>query len=244
MKSDTPPSIRLADYRPPAFLIDHVDLTVRLDGPRTRAQATYHVRPNPAVNHNAAHARLILDADALGPVEVRVNGAQVDPVQDRKTVSFTLSAREGSRVDVATTLDPGANTALSGLYLTNNVYCTQCEAEGFRRIVPFLDRPGCAGHLHGYAGSAQEDACPVLLSNGNPAPSEDLADGWHRITWHDPHPKPSYLFALVGGRLDRVEDSFTTADGRDIALSIYVEPGKADRAGFAMQALKQIDGVG
>jgi aminopeptidase N len=238
MKSDTPPAIRLADYTPPPFLIDHVDLTVRLDGPRTRAEATYRIRPNPAVDHPMAHARLVLHADALGPVEVKVNGAPVEPDQTATEVAFVLSAREESRVDIATTLDPAANTALSGLYLTNTVYCTQCEAEGFRRIVPFLDRPDV---LATYTVTLEADkaACPVLLSNGNPCETKDLADGRHSITWHDPHPKPSYLFALVGGKLDAVRDSFTTQDGRDVALAIYVEPGKADRAAFAMLALKR-----
>jgi aminopeptidase N len=238
MKNETPPSIRLADYKPPAFLIDHVDMTVRLDGPCTQAKATYHVRPNPSLVHANGHGQLVLDADALGPVDVRVNGAQIEPQQDRKHVAFTLSTREGSKVEVATTLDPASNTALSGLYLTNGVYCTQCEAEGFRRIVPFLDRPDVLA-TYTVTLEAQQAACPVLLSNGNPSPIEALDDGWHSITWHDPHPKPSYLFALVGGHLDQVRDSFTTRDGRAIALSIYVEPGKAERATFAMQALKR-----
>lgn len=238
MKSETPPSIHLADYTPPAFLIDHVDMTVRLDGSRTQAKATYHVRPNPSVDPISGHARLVLDADALGPVDVRVNGAQIEPRQDRSQVSFTLSTREGSKVDVATALDPAANTALSGLYLTNGVYCTQCEAEGFRRIVPFLDRPDVLA-TYTVTLEAQQATCPVLLSNGNPSPIEAGDDGWHSVTWHDPHPKPSYLFALVGGQLDQVSDSFTTRDGREVALSIYVEPGKAERATFAMQALKR-----
>jgi aminopeptidase N len=238
MKSEASPTIRLADYTPPSFLIDHVQLKVRLDGASSRAEATYHMRPNPQVAQEGERAVVHLNADGLGPVELCVNGAPADFERTESYLAVMVPGDAPSTVEVATTLDPASNTSLSGLYLTNGIYCTQCEAEGFRRIVPFLDRPDVLA-TYTVTLEAHKAECPVLLSNGNPGAHEDLADGWHRITWHDPHPKPSYLFALVGGRLDRVEDSFVTADGREIGLSIYVEPGKADRADFAMQALKR-----
>ncbi|MFK7791769.1 MAG: aminopeptidase N [Devosiaceae bacterium] len=238
MKTDTSAVIRLTDYTPPPFLIDHVDLRVRLDGANTHALAHYKVRPNPAHDHKNLQAKLELDADGLTAVDVEVDGKSAPAKQDTNSVVFDVPAQQPCDVRVAVTLDPAANKALSGLYLTNSVYCTQCEAQGFRRIVPFLDRPDVLATYQVTLEARQND-CPVLLSNGNPQSTETLSDGWHRTVWHDPHPKPSYLFALVGGQLDKVEDSFTAADGRKVALCIYVEPGKADRADFAMSALKQ-----
>jgi aminopeptidase N len=238
MKTDTTPAIQLADYTPPPFLIDHVDLSFRLDGPQTKVTATYTVHPNPSAAFAGQTHSLRLDADSLGPVSVWVNGKATDALQDASSLRVTVATDTPSTLKLETVLDPAANTALSGLYLTNGVYCTQCEAQGFRRIIPFLDRPDVLA-TYTVAVEAQSQAFPVLLSNGNPIGAQVLGDGWHKTVWNDPHPKPSYLFALVGGQLERVEDSFTTADGREVALAIYVEPGKGERAQFAMGALKQ-----
>lgn len=238
MKTDTAPAIRLADYTPPPFLIDHVDLTFRLDGAASQVEARFAVRPNPAVTGQDHKTALRLDADGLGPVSVWVDGEAVTVEQDAKSLTLHVPTHQPSALRLVTQLDPASNTALSGLYLTNGVYCTQCEAEGFRRITPFLDRPDVLATYTVTIEARQAD-CPVLLSNGNPSGAETLADGWHRTVWEDPHPKPSYLFALVGGHLDKVSDQFQTADGRTVALGIYVEPGKAARADFAMSALKK-----
>ena len=142
-------------------------------------------------------------------------------------------------LETVTLCDPEANTALSGLYRSRDTYCTQCEPEGFRRITYFIDRPDA---LAVYTVRIEADAAsaPVLLSNGNPVSAGAIpGTGRHFAVWHDPHPKPSYLFALVGGNLARVPDSFTTASGREVALNIYVEPGKEDRCGWAMESLKR-----
>ena len=238
MKTDLPHYVALADYKPPAFLVDHVDLTVRLDGASTRVAGRYRMGANPAAGHDGPHALLTLDVDGIGSVEARLNGVPVTLLRAGDTL--TLDAPTGGPFELAleTTLDPDGNTALSGLYRTGGIYCTQCEAEGFRRILPFPDRPEVLA-TYTVRLEAERDACPVLLSNGNPVGEDDLGQGWHAVTWHDPHPKPSYLFALVGGRLDRLDDAFTTMEGREVALSVFVEPGKTGQAGFAMEALKR-----
>ena len=139
-------------------------------------------------------------------------------------------------LSIETLLNPSANTKLMGLYRSSGVYCTQCEAEGFRRITYFLDRPDVMA-VYTTRIEADEAEAPVLLGNGNPVERGKLPDGRHFAVWHDPHPKPCYLFALVGGRLGQIADTFTTRSGRKVELGIYVEPGKEDRAGYAMDAL-------
>ena len=133
---------------------------------------------------------------------------------------------------ITTEINPEANTTLMGLYRTSNVYCTQCEAEGFRRITYFPDRPGRACRLY-RQHLADKATAPLLLSNGNYLGGAGMGDGRHFAAWYDPHPKPSYLFALVAGDLGVVEDTFTTVSGRDVALKIYVEHGKEPRAAYA-----------
>jgi aminopeptidase N len=141
-------------------------------------------------------------------------------------------------LEIETLVDPTANTQLSGLYRSSGTYCTQCEAEGFRRITYFPDRPDVMA-VYTTRIEADKAQAPVLLSNGNLVESGDLAGGRHFAVWHDPHPKPSYLFALVGGNLSAVEDHFVTLSGRNVTLRIYVEPGKEDRCGYAMDSLKR-----
>ena len=138
-----------------------------------------------------------------------------------------------------TELDPTANTKLMGLYRSSGVYCTQCEAEGFRRITYFLDRPDVLS-VYTTRIEAERDEAPVLLGNGNLTEAGDIAGtGRHYAVWHDPYPKPAYLFAVVGGRLDKVAKSFTTVNGRDVEIAVYVEPGKGDRAAYALDALER-----
>ena len=142
-------------------------------------------------------------------------------------------------LEIVTLCDPEANTALSGLYRSRGTYCTQCEPEGFRRITYFLDRPDVLA-VYTVRIEADRALAPVLLSNGNPVAQGDIpGTGRHFAVWHDPFPKPSYLFALVGGNLACVPDSFITASGRKVALGIYVEPGKEDRCAWAMESLKR-----
>ena len=141
-------------------------------------------------------------------------------------------------LEIETLVDPTANTQLSGLYRSSGNYCTQCEAEGFRRITYFPDRPDVMA-VYTTRIEADKKETPVLLSNGNLVDSGDLPGGRHFAVWHDPFKKPSYLFALVGGNLSAIEDTFRTMSGRDVVLRIYVEPGKQDRCGYAMDALKR-----
>lgn len=233
MKSDTPPDVRLTDYKAPGFLIEHVDITVRLDGPATTVRAQFVATPN-----GEAPGTLVLNEDGLGEVSILVDGQETSFQRGPESILLAVAQDRPSSVDVRLVLDPDTNTSLSGLYRTKGVYCTQCEAEGFRRILPFLDRPDALS-TYTVRMEARQSECPVLLSNGNLVGTEMLEDGWHAAIWHDPHPKPSYLFAMVGGTLDKISDTFETADGRSVELAIYVEPGKSERAHFAMDALKR-----
>ena len=239
MRNEDPRTIRLADYAAPAFLIDEVKLDVALDPKATRVHSTLSVRRNP--DGKTADAPLILDGEKLTLHEVKLNGETVSPnryqVDEAQLTLFDMP--EGTfTLEVVTTCAPEENTALTGLYLSSDIYCTQCEAQGFRRITYFPDRPDVMATYRTRIEASKEEA-PVLLSNGNLEASGDLEGGRHFAEWHDPFPKPSYLFALVGGKLGHVEDTFTTMSGREVTLRIYVEPGNEDRCAYAMEALKR-----
>jgi aminopeptidase N len=237
MRTDIAPPSRLADYRPADWLVDTVHLDFSLHPTETRVRARLALRPNP----QAPAAPVILDGDGLSLISLKIDGEALpanafSATPERLTIPqppngpFTL--------EIETKVDPSANTQLSGLYRSSGTYCTQCEAEGFRRITYFPDRPDV---MAAYTTRIESDKkeTPVLLANGNLADSGDLANGRHFAVWHDPHPKPSYLFALVGGDLGCVEDQSRTMSGRDVALRIYVEHGKEDRCAYAMDALKR-----
>ncbi|RKF06713.1 aminopeptidase N [Oceaniradius stylonematis] len=239
MRTETGQVIRLGDYRPSDYLIDKTDLVFRLDPTRTRVTAKLQMRRRAGV---APGTPLTLDGDGLTFVGARIDGADagdnaVSATADALVVNAP-PASETFTLEIETVVDPTANTQLMGLYRTGGNYCTQCEAEGFRRITYFLDRPDV---LSVYAVRIEADRkdVPLLLSNGNPVENGDLGDGRHYAVWHDPHPKPSYLFALFAGNLGVVEDEFTTASGRLVTLKIYVEHGKEPRAAYAMDALKR-----
>ena len=184
----------------------------------------------------------MLDGDGLTLKRIAIDGRDLAPADflatpDQLTILKPPAARRFQLL-IETELAPARNEALMGLYRSSNVYCTQCEAEGFRRITYFLDRPDILS-VYTVRIEALRHEAPLLLSNGNPADSGELADGWHYAIWHDPFPKPSYLFALVAGDLGQVADSFVTLSGRKVELGIYVEPGKEKLAGYAMDALKR-----
>jgi aminopeptidase N len=237
--ASAPQPTRLADYRPPDFLVDTVDLVFELDPAETRVRSHVTLRRNPNAATPAAPLRLdgdeldlvslSLDGKPLGPAEYRIeaDGALVVP---RLPDSFAL--------DIETRIVPERNTALSGLYISGGNFCTQCEPEGFRRITYFLDRPDVMAR---YSVTIRADKArfPVLLSNGNPAGAGDLAGGRHWAKWIDPHPKPSYLFALVAGDLVAFKDSFSTRSGRAVPLGIWVRRGDEDKCGHAMESLKK-----
>src|SRR5688572_5185896 len=240
MKTDTPRPILLKDYRPPNYLIDTVSLDVSLHPTRTRVWARLKVRRNPAWPGNPGPLRL--DGETIELESVRLDGRQLDPREyqlSSKELVIDALPEDPFTIETVAYCNPEANQALSGLYLSRGIYCTQCEAEGFRRITFFLDRPDV---LATYTTRIEADRgeTPVLLSNGDPIERGTLEGGKrHYAVWRDPHPKPSYLFALVGGSLASIASDFTTASGRKVDLRVYVEPGKEDRCAWAMDCLKR-----
>ena len=237
MRTDTAQPIRLKDYRPPDWLVDTVALDFFLHPSKTRVRATLVLRPNP----QTAAAPLVLDGDGLNLVSLKLDGKTL-PAENYVVTPDNLTIAQPPNgpftLEIETLVDPTANTQLSGLYRTSSNYCTQCEAEGFRRITYFPDRPDVMA-IYTTRIEADKGETPVLLSNGNLIDSGDLPNGRHFAVWKDPHKKPSYLFALVGGNLVHIEDRFRTMSGRDVTLRIYVEPGKQDRCGYAMESLKR-----
>jgi aminopeptidase N len=230
----------LKDYAPPNYLVDTVELDFALDPKATRVKSKLRLRPNPKAD--AAGRPLALDGEGLVLQSLALDGKPLgldDYRLDEKSLTILSVPDRPFTVETVTLCDPEANTALSGLYRSRGTYCTQCEPEGFRRITFFLDRPDVLA-IYTVRIEADTETAPVLLSNGNPVSAGKVPGTVkHFAIWHDPHPKPSYLFALVGGNLAQVPSRFTTASGRDVALNIYVEPGKEDRCGWAMQSLKR-----
>ena len=228
-----PAEIRLADYASPAFLIDQVDLTFNLDENATRVLSRLSIRRNPAMS---ADAPLHLDGEALTLLSLTRNGTLLTPQQTPHGLAVH-DMPQACVLEIETRIDPAKNTELTGLYVSGGNFFTQCEAQGFRRITYFPDRPDVMSR-YTVTIIADKQACPVMLSNGNPGPVEDRGDGRHAVTWTDPHPKPCYLFALVAGDLVSVKDSFTTRSGRAVELGIYVRAGDEDRCAHAMESLK------
>jgi aminopeptidase N len=238
MRTEQHPPIRLQDYRPPDWLIETVHLDVSLHPTATTVRAKLTIKPNSA----GVPAPLILDGDELKLQSLALDGKPL-PVENYVVTPDKLTiAQVPNRpfeLEIETVVDPTNNTQLMGLYRAGATYCTQCEAEGFRRITYFLDRPDVMA-VYTTRVEADKSEAPVLLSNGNLTAQGDVpGTARHFAVWHDPFPKPSYLFAMVGGNLARVSDSFTTMSGRKVELHIYVEPGKEDRCAYAMDSLKR-----
>ena len=234
MRTETPQPIRLADYRPPAFLIDEVRLDFDLSPNATRVKAKLQVRRNG--EHKEA---LKLNGERLKLVSVAIDGRRLAE-RERQVDSEFLTVPNPPDEFVLETdveIDPENNKALEGLYMSAGRFCTQCEAEGFRKITYWPDRPDV---LSRFTVRIEADrAYPRLLSNGNLIESGELPGGRHYAVWNDPFPKPCYLFALVAGELDVLEDKLVTMSGRAVDLRIYVDPGMAPRAAYAMDALKR-----
>ncbi len=237
---DAPQTIYLKDYRPPAYWVDTIHLTVDLQPTATRVTSRQVLRPNEGT---AAGTSLSLYGEDQKLLSVQVNGKLLEAGDyelndEALTISAPAVTKDGNvELVIETEISPQENKALEGLYMSNGMYCTQCEAEGFRNITYYLDRPDVLA-VFTTKIIADKATCPVLLSNGNPVDAGDLPDGRHWAEWHDPFPKPSYLFALVAGNLVAVTDTFKTVSGRTIDLRIYVEPGNEDRCDFAMESLK------
>jgi aminopeptidase N len=239
MRTPVGQPVRLVDYRVPDFLVDAVYLDFTLDRKATRVVSTLTIRPNPA---GRAGVDLDLDGDELVFVSGELDGAPIELGRFQASPSQFLLPRPPNRaftLKIETRLDPAANSKLMGLYRSGSAYCTQCEAEGFRRIAYFLDRPDVLSTYRVRLEADRAEA-PVLLANGNlESAGESQVAGRHWAVWSDPHRKPCYLFALVAGDLGHISDSFVTASGRNVALRIYVEPGRQERAHYAMDALKR-----
>ena len=239
MRTEEARPVRLEDYRPPDWLVESVELDVCLDPTATQVRAALTLRPN---GNGAAPAPLMLDGESLKLRALKLDGAALPPEQfvatpERLTIAQPPQRR--FRLEIETVVDPSANTQLLGLYRSGAIYCTQCEAEGFRRITYFPDRPDVMAVYTTRIEAEKADAA-VLLANGNLVASGDVPGTTRPFAvWHDPVPKPSYLFALVGGKLACVEDRFRTMSGREVALRIYVEPGKETRCVYAMDSLKR-----
>ncbi len=237
MLEPTPNTIYLKDYTPPAFLISSVDLDVDLREDHALVKATLAVKRNPAADRGAP---LELDGDEIELVSVAVNGMPLakDAYELDATHLTIPGVPDAFTLETAVRLRPKENTKLMGLYASADGYFTQCEAEGFRRITFFIDRPDVMAR---YTNTIHADKAkyPLLLSNGNQVAQGEEAGGRHWAKWEDPFLKPSYLFAMVAAKLDRRDDGFVTQSGRKVTLSVFVEPGKLDQSGFAMDSLKR-----
>ena len=238
MRTEEPRPIRLRDYRPPDWLIETVELDVSLDPTATTVRSKLRVKPN----GGATPAPLVLDGEELKLRSLALDGKPLPgeafmATPDKLTIA--QPPNQAFTLEIETVIDPAANTQLMGLYRAGSTYCTQCEAEGFRRITYFLDRPDVMA-VYTTRIEADKSEAPVLLSNGNLIAKGDVpGTNRHFAVWHDPFKKPCYLFALVGGELACVADSFRTMSGRDVTLHIYMEPGKEDRCHYAMDSLKR-----
>ncbi|MBR2512925.1 MAG: aminopeptidase N [Halomonas sp.] len=232
-----PQPVYLSDYQPPAYHVTHTELTFDLDPTATRVKARLMIERHAEASVDAP---LVLNGEHLTLVKLAIDGkplTDTDYQRDTDTLriegvpaSFSLE----SEVEIA----PSSNTALEGLYQSNGMYCTQCEAEGFRRITFYPDRPDVMATFKvTVIGDATSE--PVLLANGNPVDKGTVDGGRHFVTWEDPHPKPCYLFALVAGDLRKVEDHITTMSGRDVTLQLWVEQDNLDKTEHAMASLKR-----
>ncbi|ACT58980.1 aminopeptidase N [Hirschia baltica] len=235
MRTDTPPPVRLTDYRPYPFVIKHVHLDFFLEPTKTRVRNKMTGKRS-----FGEHALMNLDGENLKLISIAINGLAVPEEEYEITpegISIHMPAGEFC-LEIETEISPETNTQLSGLYMSGGRFCTQCEAEGFRRITYYPDRPDVLAPFD-VRMEADKDAYPYLLSNGNPVRSGNIGTDRHFAIWSDPHPKPSYLFALVAGDFDVYTDSFTTMSGKETPLAIYVDKGDSDRSAYAMDALKR-----
>ncbi len=234
MRTETPQPIRLADYTPPAFLIEEVRLDFDLQPNTTRVKARLTIK------RSGEHSQpLVLNGERLKPISVAIDGrvlAEGERAIDAEFLTIP-GVPDAFVLETEVEIDPENNKALDGLYMSGGRFCTQCEAEGFRKITWYPDRPDV---LSRFTVRIEADKkFHHLLSNGNLMESGQLPGGRHFAVWNDPFPKPAYLFALVGGELDVLEDKLVTMSGRTVDLKIFVDPGMSARAAYAMDALKR-----
>ncbi len=224
MRDAAPQTIYLKDYTPFGWRVEGVSLAFVLDPHKTRVRSRIQFTPNP----DAPQQTFFLHGEALRLISAKIDGQDVTPTLTPEGLTCAVPDRP-FLWEAEVEIDPAGNTALEGLYMSNGMYCTQCEAEGFRKITYYPDRPDVMSVF----SVTIDGPHPVLLSNGNP-----VSQSAHRAEWHDPWPKPAYLFALVAGDLVAHTDRFTTRSGRDVALNLYVRPGDEGKCAFGMNALK------
>jgi aminopeptidase N len=234
MRTDSPKTIHLRNYRPTPFAITHVDLDVSLHETETLVKSRLSFKPR-----KGSEGPISLDGEGLTLKSISINGEALSP-KDYQYTDNLLTIRKPPRkafsLEIEQVCNPKANTALSGLYLSNGMFCTQMEAQGFRRFAFHYDRPDVMATYR--VRIEAPTSLPILLSNGNRVSQGKAASNRHFAIWNDPHPKPAYLFALVGGDLASIHDDFTTSEGKPVKLGIYVEKGKQDRGAWAMESLK------
>ena len=238
MKTQSPQTIYLKDYRPPQFLIETVDLHIDLAEEWTTVKAQLNFCRNPASTENSK--TLVLNGQKMELLSVSLDTVKLTQDQyqvDESHLTIT-DVPDNFVLSTEVRIQPQNNTELEGLYKSSKLFCTQCESEGFRKITYFLDRPDVMS-LYSTTISADPQLYPVMLSNGNLRDSGKLTDGRHWVKWEDPFPKPAYLFALVAGDLLHIEDSFLTSSGRKVKLQIYVEAENIEFCDHAMHSLKE-----
>lgn len=232
MPTETPKTIYLKDYTPPAFWLKTIALTFRIFDEHTEVMATQHYVRNGA--HDDALVLMGQDQELITAI---IDGKSVTPTKTETGITIE-NVPDDFTLTLTTKINPKTNTELNGLYFSGGTYCTQCEPEGFRRITYAPDRPDVMS-IYTVRIEGDKTALPVLLSNGNLTDQGDLPDGWHFTVWHDPFPKPSYLFALVAGDLKYIQDKFITMSGRAVDLRIYVRDGDQSQCYHAMESLKK-----
>jgi len=237
MRDAQPSTIYLSDYQVPAYLIDTTELAFELGEDSSLVTSLLHIRRNPAANQLSA--ALVLHGTELELLSLAIDGRVLTASEWSQSGEQLVIADvpEAFVLRCETRIRPQENTSLEGLYKSSGMFCTQCEAEGFRKITYYLDRPDVMS-VFTVEITADTQRYPVLLSNGNLVATETLTDGRHKTVWQDPFPKPAYLFALVAGKLSCVSDSFRTMNGRDVDLKIYVEDKDLDKCDHAMASLK------
>jgi len=237
MRDANPVTIYLKDYKPPAYVINRTDLHFELHEDCAIVTSSLYLLRDSAVAQNDS---LELHGEEMELLSLAIDGVELDDADYRLSDESLLihAVPEQCVLTCRTRIEPQKNTSLSGLYKSRALFCTQCEAEGFRKITYYLDRPDVLS-VFTVTMEAQSSRYPVLLSNGNLVALEALADGRHRAVWHDPFPKPAYLFALVAGSLSHIEETFTTMNGRCVTLRIYVEGKDIKKCAHAMRSLQQ-----
>ncbi|MDG2272714.1 MAG: M1 family aminopeptidase, partial [Halioglobus sp.] len=237
MNDTLPGTIYLENYEPSAYLINRTELHFDLYEDHVIVSSLIHLF---RVSSSAPDTSLALNGEDMELLSVSMDGRELDEKEYSVSAdSLVLHAvPEQCVLSCKTRIRPQENTSLSGLYKSRSLFCTQCEAEGFRKITYYLDRPDVMS-VFTVTVQGERESYPVLLSNGNLTEAEDLGEGRHRVVWHDPFPKPAYLFALVAGDLDHIEGSFTTMSAREVVLRIYVEKKDIEKCGHAMRSLQQ-----